>query len=91
MSLKPQWANGPAFAEIAEALDLATSDILAAWSTDEEVTITALFTRDYTDLCASPVSSSYIRTARFERDADGILRLFGEEVETDLTVGSMFK
>jgi len=73
MSERAEWAPRFFFAECAECLDITTSEVFSAMPTDEGAVV--IYTPGVTESNTETVTA-YLADLR--RDADGILRVFGE-------------
>lgn len=82
MSMKAEWKRASAFAEFAEAVGVATSEVIAAWS--------VLDAGEPTGVIAVLYGTDVICEARLYRTADGILRVAGKPEETDLRPEDFF-
>jgi hypothetical protein len=84
MSHRVEWRKAPDFAEVAEALQLNTDQIMAAQVGGPGVT--AVFTTGPGDDLDQTV---YV--ARLARDSDGVLRPFGRPHATDLSLRKLIE
>ena len=70
--MKAQWARGPDFAEVAEALGINTSQVLLATLSQREIIV--MYTPD-------PEGKPPIWRAELGRDADDVLVVMGAPLE----------
>jgi hypothetical protein len=80
MNVKTEWKSGPDFAEMAEALRIRTTQIMAAYFNGEG-RLTVIYTPELEEDDLDPGTPLYV--ARLERDADRILMLVGEPILTE--------
>lgn len=72
-----RWARAPEFAEVAEALGIPTDHILAMLPTDQNQRCHVLYTPELPEHVTHD-SDPDVYEASLQRDADGILVVFGE-------------
>lgn len=75
MTDRVEWRKAPEFAEVAEALGIKTADIMAVRAGSGQNPV-AIYTHDYETFGIE----AEMLTVQLERDAEGILRQFGEPV-----------
>lgn len=80
---KAEWKRAADFAEIAEALGIVTTDVLACWGVADNG-IGVLFTANYAN------GDDWVLENTLRPDGDGIL-VAGPDVETQFRVGDLFR